>query len=69
MVNFVSVATVLLEGIFLFGIAMGVPNFVNLCRENGVYSHLCEKDGNVTKKGCQEQSVVFNKLSLRGMHI
>ena len=62
-VNFVSVATVLLEGIFLFGIALGFPNFVNLCRENGVYSHVCKNDENTTKVGCPEQSAIFNRLS------
>ena len=62
-INFVSIATVLLEGIFLFGIAMGIPNLVNLFRESGVYSHLCEKYGNITETGCQEQTVMFNKLS------
>ena len=55
------------KGLFLFGLLIGLPNFIDLCREAGIYAHLCEFNdaANVTtvKSGCSEQSAMFSNLS------
>ena len=62
-INIVSILTILLEGIFLFGIQMGMPNFVDLCRKNGIYQELCSNSNETTTVGCVEQNKVYSNLS------
>lgn len=57
-----------LEGIFVFGIVSGLPNFFDLCRAHGIYADLCRKSNeasnqSITEVGCPEQSSTFSMLS------
>ena len=44
-----------------------MPNFFDLCREAGIYAHLCESNEAITNvtsaTGCPEQNAMFSTLS------
>jgi len=59
--NFLSVATIPLEGAFFFGATAGWPNLVEIYKSLGVYEHVCDEQFQIINgtKNCPQRDVIF----------
>ena len=60
--NVVSIATVLLEGVFLYGLPLGVPNLLDLMRDNGIFSEYCQEANATMSVQCTRQNTQLSAL-------
>ena len=60
--NVVSIATVLLEGVFLYGLPLGVPNLLDLMRDNGIFSEYCQEANATMTIPCTRQNTQLSAL-------
>ena len=65
--NVVSIATVLLEGVFLYGLPLGVPNLLDLLRDNGIFSGNCLQANLTMSVPCTRQNTQLSALGTLAM--
>ena len=60
--DFVSIATLLFEGVFLYGTSIGLPNLLDLLRDNGIFSQYCQQANTTMAAPCLTQNTHLSTI-------